>query len=90
MRHGKMTRDQAIEQVGAEVVGKLDSINCEPTSRCQCDGDNSVEYSASIKAQDGTILTAYYYTTPEQEQIIADHDGDGSAIDWTIEGYEIV
>lgn len=88
MKHGKLTRDQAIAAVGIDTVNKLDAINCEPTSRCQCDGDDSVEYSASLRVGDMSI-TAYYYTTPEQEQIMADHDGDGSAIDWTIEGYEI-
>lgn len=88
MKHGKMTREQAIAAVGEEAINKLDYVNCEPTSRCNTDGDDTIEYSASIKVGD-QIVTAYYYTTPEQEQIIADHDGDGSAIDWEINGYEI-
>jgi hypothetical protein len=90
MKHGKMTREQAIETVGAELVSKLDSVNCEPTGRLQCDGDDTTEYTASIKTADGGTLIAYYYTTPEQEQAISDADGDGSAIDWEIHGYEIV
>lgn len=93
MRHGQYTREQAIQYVGEEAVSKLDSVNCEPTSRCQTDGDDSVEYRASIKAKakDGAevVLEAYYYTTPEQEQEMAEHDGDGSYINWEIEGYEI-
>ena len=94
MRKGQYTREQAIDMVGIATIKELDEINCEPTSRCQCDGDDSVEYSASIAAAtipDGLdcVVTAYYYTTPEQELIMAECDGDGSAIDWTIEGYEI-
>ena len=93
MRHGQYTRDEAIRYVGEELVNKLDYLNCEPTSRCQTDGDDSTEYSASIRgeAKDGAevVLIAYYYTTPEQEAAIAAQDGDGSAIDWEIEGYEI-
>lgn len=94
MRHGKLTRQQAIEIAGEEIVNKLDSINCEPTSRLQTDGDDSTEWSASIwfdSADEACTRTliAYYYTTPEQNEIMAENDGDGSSIDWEIEGYEI-
>jgi len=88
MRHGKMTRDEAIAIVGVDVINKLDATNCEPTSRLQCDGDDSTEYSAYIRVGDVTVV-AYYYTTPEQERIMAEHEGDGSYINWEIEGYEI-
>jgi hypothetical protein len=93
MRHGKLTRDEAIAVVGEEAIRKLDETNCEPTSRLQTDGDEDEEWSAYIRTPDkcGERVTveAYYYITPEQSQIMADHDGDGSSIDWTIEGYEI-
>ena len=89
-RKSRLTREQVIEQVGPEMVEALDRCNCAPTSRLQCDGDDATEYSASISSIGGTTLIAYYYTTPTQEQTIAAADGDGSAIDWTIHGYEIV
>jgi hypothetical protein len=90
MKHGKLTREQAIEIAGSEIVKKLDYVNCEPTSRLQCDGDDSTEYTASLETANGETLIAYYYTTPEQEQTIADADADGSAIDWEINGYEVI
>jgi hypothetical protein len=79
--------------VGEEAIRKLDATNCEPTSRLQTDGDTAEEWSAYIRTPDKSgervTVEAYYYITPEQSQVMADHDGDGSSIDWTIEGYEI-
>lgn len=93
MRKGTLTRDQAIAMVGKDAIDELDSVNCEPTSRLQTDGDESTEYSASLKAldKDGSrlVVTAYYYLSPDDERTIAEHDGDGSAVDWVIEGYDI-
>ena len=93
MRHGNLTREQIITIVGKEIVNKLDYVNCEPTSRLQTDGDTSTEWSASIRfdsAKDSCTKTliAYYYTTPEQDQIMADNGG--SSINWEINGYEIL
>lgn len=95
MKHGKLNREQAVAIMGEVLVDKLDYENCEPTGRLQTDGDDCMEYSASlggVALDDGQhrTLIAYYYTTPEQEQQIAFAGGDGSAIDWEIEGYEIV
>jgi hypothetical protein len=93
MQHGKLTRAEAIAVVGKEAIDKLDSINCEPTSRLQTDGDDSVEWCASMRTSDSNgervTVEAYYYLTPEQIQHMADCDGDGSSIDWEIVGYEI-
>lgn len=91
MRHGKLSREQVVALFGEEVISKLDAEPCEPTSRLQTDGDDSIEYSATarVKHEDYTCVTAYYYITPEQNQIMFNHDGDGSAIDWEIEGYDI-
>jgi len=89
----KLTREQAIEKVGIEAVEKVDAENCEPTNRVgfngDCQGDDLTEWSASIKVGD-SVLVAYYYTSNEQDQVMADYDGDGSAIDWTIDHYAIV
>jgi hypothetical protein len=65
MRHGNTTREEAIELVGAKVVEALDSENCEATGRLQCDGDEDVEFAASMSSEDGKMMiTAYYYVTP--------------------------
>jgi len=93
MRHGRLTRDEAIAVVGEEAISKLEGTNCEPTSRLQTDGDDSVEWSAYIRTPDKSgervTVEAYYYLTPEQMAAMAEQSGDGSAVDWVIEGYEI-
>jgi hypothetical protein len=90
MKHGKMTRDQAIEAAGIETVNKLDYENCDFTNRVQTDGDTSVEFSASVKFVDSDgldrALVAYYYQEPES----LDGVEDLGSLDWAIEGYEIV
>jgi len=89
MKHGKMTRDQAIAVAGKEIVDKLDYENCEPTSRCQTDGDDSVEFSAALRFVDADgdsrCLTAYYYQQPEALEGVEDL----GSMDWEINGYEI-
>ena len=94
MRKGNLTREQAIEQAGLETVLKVEKLNCEPTNRLQTDGDTSTEWAASFRFDSEEdaytkTLIAYYYTTPEQNQVMIEHDGDGSYIDWKINGYEI-
>ena len=95
MRKGNLTREQAIELAGLAIVEKVEHENCEPTSRLQTDGDESTEWSASVRfdTEEDTYtktLVAYYYTTPEQDAVMAEHDCDGSYIDWKINGYEII
>jgi hypothetical protein len=90
MRKGNLTRQQAIEIAGLAAVEKVEKGNCEPTNRVQTDGDTSTEWAASLILPDGDVLVAYYYTTPEQNEIMGEHDGDGSCIDWEISGYEII
>ena len=86
---GNLTREQAIQAVGSELVNKLDGINCEPTNRLQTDGDESVEFSASVETGNEEYgrmtLTAYYYQSPK------DLDGveDLSNLEWTVAGYEL-
>lgn len=98
MKHGKLTREEAVTLAGEEAVSKVEKINCEPTSRLQCDGDPDTEWAASIQIKDpegyyegdnARTLTAYYYTTPEDMKMLEEADGDGSAINWEIHGYEI-
>lgn len=88
----KMTREQVVEMFGEEVVAKLERENCEPTNRVgfngACQGDASTEWKASIKVGD-QYLEAYYYTTNEQDERMAECEGDGSAINWEIEFYTV-
>lgn len=98
MTKKNLTREQALEIVGEVAVDKVERENCEPTNRVgyngACQNDDLCEWSASVRCEDrdGTkcTLVAYYYTTNEQDQAMADADGDGSAIEWEIAGYEVV
>lgn len=93
---GSLTREQSIETVGLEAVGKVEGKNCEPTNRVgyngACQGDELTEWSAGVSCEDNDgyacTLVAYYYTTNEEDQAIADAS-DGSAINWEIAGYEV-
>lgn len=97
MQKGNLNREQAAAVVGEKLVDALERKNCEPTSRVgyngACHGDDLCEWTASIIGEDTdgneVVLTAYYYTTNEQDQIMADNSDDGSCIDWTIKGFEI-
>lgn len=85
-----MTREQAELIVGRDIVSSLDYVNCEPTGRCgyngKCHGDELCEWSATVSAIDGDgiclSVTAYYYTTNEEDENM-------ESIDWVISGYEI-
>lgn len=90
MRYGKLTRDQAIEIAGAAKVDEVDAKNCDFTNRLQTDGDEAIEFSASVSFEDADgddcSLTAFYYQFQE------DLDGAGddlSNCDWVIAGYEV-
>ena len=88
----KITRGQAIAIVGLEAVERVEAANCEPTNRVgvngACQGDSLTEWSASAKVGD-LHLTAYYYTTNEQDEHMAACDGDGASIDWTVDHYTV-
>ena len=95
---GNLTREQAVAIVGEEATKAVEAKNCEPTNRVgyngACQGDAFCEWSASVSATntdgDDVTLVAYYYTTNEQDQIMAENSGDGSYIDWEIAGYEVL
>jgi hypothetical protein len=86
---GTMTREQAIQAVGVELVNKLDGVNCEPTGRLQTDGDDSVEFSSSVETSNEEYgrmtLTAYYYQSSED----VEGTEDLSNLEWTVAGYEL-
>lgn len=90
MKHGTISRKEAIEIVGLEMVEKVDKENCDFTNRIQTDGDTSVEFSSSVQGEDlngdDCTLVAYYY----QDQDDIDEAGDDLGnLDWEVEGYEI-
>jgi len=90
MKHGDYTREQAIEHVGFDSVDQVERLNCEPTDRQQTDGDESVEFSASLLAMtipDGLNcrLTVYYYQDPEILRQIEDL----GSLNWEPNGYSI-
>lgn len=86
---GTMTREQAIQAVGVELVDKLDAANCDFTGRVQTDGDDSVEFAASVETCDEEYgrmtLTAYYYQSPQALEGVEDL----SSLNWTVAGYEL-
>ena len=98
MKKGNLTREQAVAIIGESSVSRAESANCEPTGRVgyngACQGDDLCEWSASCLGEDtaGTecSVVVYYYTTNDQDDTMAAQDGDGTAIDWEIEGYEII
>ena len=93
-----LTRAQAVAIVGDAAVEKLERENCEPTGRVgyngACQHDDLCEWSAAVGCadKDGNAcrLVAYYYTTNDEDQAMADADSDGSVIDWEIAGYEVI
>lgn len=98
MKKGDLSREQAIDQVGLDAVNNVERKNCAPTNRVgyngEHQGDDLTEWRASVTCKDNAgndaTLEVYYYTTNADDKVIADCDGDGSSIDWDIQGYEIV
>lgn len=85
----KLNREEAIEMTSYALVDELEHENCEPTDRLT--EDETTEWKASINIPGSTDrLEAYYFTTPEEDEEMEEHDGDGSYIDWEIAYYVIV
>lgn len=79
----KLTRKQAVEKYGEEVVNRLEDENCEPTGRCIYPDDEHAgmdEYMSAVTV-DGNYLQAYYY-------VPSDYDGELEDSDWVIDHYE--
>lgn len=94
MRKGNLTREQAIKMAGLKMVEKVESESCDFTNRLQTDGDNAIEFSASVEFTDNEsterTLTAYYYQDPETfNEVMEETGGDMGCLDWEIHGYEI-
>jgi hypothetical protein len=90
MRKGNLTREQAITKVGLAAVEMVEGKNCDFTGRIQCDGDNSIEFAASVNttSNDGDcVLTVYYYQSKESLDLSG---GDLGNCEWSIYGYEVI
>ena len=90
MRKGNLSREEAIKRAGLEKVKEVEALDCDFTNRLQTDGDESIEFSASVDFIDGggnpRVLTVYYY---QEQEDLNQVDGDFGLLDWEIEGYEI-
>jgi hypothetical protein len=89
MRKGQLSREEAVERTSEILVDIVDTETADFTNRVQTDGDDSVEFSASITFEDADgnegILTAYYY----QSQADIDSVDDLGMLDWEVSGYEV-
>lgn len=87
---GEYSRDEAIKIAGLAAVEKVESENCEPTSRCMPWGqEDYVEFSASVKWTDADgdrrHITVYYY----QDTDICNETEDMGDLTWEPMGYDI-
>ena len=88
MIKGENTREESVVIFGEEFVAVLEQGECEPTGRCQCDGDTDVEFASTRSAEiDGEkrSLTVYYYQSIEtcnDERLF-------NCAEWVVAGYEI-
>jgi hypothetical protein len=97
MRNGKLTREQAIEIAGLQVVELAEKENCEPTSRCDeelmlCRVEEFASMVTFLDDDDNTCtLALYYYPTYDDMAYARKHDDDLSVIDWDNckQGFEI-
>jgi hypothetical protein len=92
MRKGNLSRRDVVAMVGEELVKKLEAKNCDPTGRLlQTDGDDAVEYSASICLFPGAeyerTIIAYYYQEPAD---LYKCENDLSYLSWKVNGFEII
>jgi len=93
-----MIIDQATAIVGQSNIDAISRVNCEPTNRVgfngACQDNELTEWAASLSCVDvhgePAILIAYYYTTADEDQRMADAGGDGTVIDWTVDHYDVV
>ena len=84
----KLTREQAITEVGQKFVAQVEAASCDFSNRVPNDG--TVEFIATIKAgkdEDGfnRTISAYYF----QDAEIVDRCEDISDLNWKVEYYTV-
>lgn len=82
-----MTREQAIERVGIELVEAVEKENCDFTNRITngTEWQGYCEFSASLKNDLGTVVVYYY-----QKEEDVDATEDLGSLDWEIDHYDVV
>lgn len=88
-----LDRSEAVKIAGGAAVIAAEKENCEPTCRVgyngDCQGDDLTEWCAVGDNRDNLRVSVYYYTSNDQNNKMAECDGDGSVINWVIAGYDI-
>lgn len=89
MRHGKLTREEAVAIVGEQAVQRVENAQCEFTNRVQTGSDKVVEFSAGVKCPDKTgeevHLSVYYYYLQSEVDAVENLD----QLDWKPAGYDV-
>ncbi|HEY9874566.1 MAG TPA: hypothetical protein V6D12_14090 [Candidatus Obscuribacterales bacterium] len=90
----KYTGAEIVSIIGSVGLDRLHGTNCEPTNRLLPDCDDRCEWSALIEATgpdgDNLLISAIYYTTPDDDQIVEDNGGDWGGINWVVDHYTIL
>ena len=84
-----MTREEAIETVGLELVEQAERENCECTCRVT-DGtewNGYTEFSASSDLNENMDRVVVYYYQPTE--LVLETEDLGS-LDWVIDHYEVI
>lgn len=80
----KLSKEEAIDKFGEDIVNKAMKTNAEPTSRIMHPSYEvpshigKAEYAGDPVKVDGWKLTAYYYLSPEDEENTDSFDWDGN------------
>jgi len=78
----KLTRTEAIAKYGEEMIARVESANCEPTSRFIYPDDEHYGQNEWMTQED-TPVQAVYFTRPEDDDTIV-----CGMYDWEIAYFE--
>jgi hypothetical protein len=84
----KLTREQAVVEVGSMFVDQVEAAPCDFSNRCTNDG--TVEFVATVKAgkdEDGfsRTISAYYFQDGDDVDAVTDLDG----LSWNVGYYTV-
>lgn len=82
----KLTRNEAIEIAGTELIDAVEEVNCDFTG-CVTDGTEWTGYTqfSATTENDTHRIVAYYF----QDSDLLNDVEDLSDLDWSIDHYEI-
>jgi hypothetical protein len=84
----KLSREQAIKEVGLNFVEQVESMNCDFSGRATNDG--TVEFIATVNAgqdEDGFKRTISAYYVHDADAV--DATDDISDLDWVVDHYTV-